>query len=65
MSCLLFCLLQRPATQARKAGLEWLVWHYIYATEFVFNVLHPREEAKTITIFDVEGKDEFFAVFSL
>ncbi len=29
--------------------------HYIYATEFCYNKLHPRETAKTITVFDVEG----------
>lgn len=46
---------QTDLAKARKAGLPWLVWHYIYATEFVFKVLQPREEAKTITIFDVTG----------
>jgi hypothetical protein len=28
----------------------------IWTTEFLFTKLHPREDAKTITIFDVEGQ---------
>lgn len=41
--------------QARAIGIDWLVWHYVYTTEFLYLKLHARESAKTITIFDVDG----------
>ena len=43
-------------SQARAIGIDWMVWHYVYTTEFLYKKLHPRETAKTITIFDVEGE---------
>jgi small-conductance mechanosensitive channel len=43
-------------TQARRIGIECLVWHYVYTMEYLYKVLHPSETKKTITIFDVNGQ---------
>jgi hypothetical protein len=42
----------------RRAGasVDTLVWHYVYMTEFLYRKLYPSETAKTITVFDVEGR---------
>lgn len=48
-------VLPMTLAQARAIGIDWLVWHYVYTTEFLYLKLHARESAKTITIFDVDG----------
>lgn len=47
---------QADLVRAKKIGVELMVWHYVYTTEYLYKYLHPSESAKTITIFDVEGE---------
>ena len=44
-----------PALTGLGITVKDLVRHYIYMTEFCFTVLNPSPEAKTITVFDVNG----------
>jgi len=46
---------QVDLAKARKVGINYLVWHYVYMTEFLYEKIHQREDAKTITVFDVQG----------
>jgi hypothetical protein len=46
----------QPRLKAAGCTVEHLVWHYIYMTEFLYKKLYPSEEAKTITVFDVQGE---------
>jgi hypothetical protein len=43
---------QVDQSRMRAAGchVPELVRHYIHSTEFLFRVLHQREDAKTITV---------------
>ncbi|GMI41868.1 hypothetical protein TrCOL_g331 [Triparma columacea] len=44
-----------PALTGLGITVSDLVRHYVYMTEFCFTVLNPSPEAKTITVFDVDG----------
>jgi len=45
-----------PALTSLNITVPDLIKHYVYMTEFCFNILNGnREDAKTITVFDVKG----------
>lgn len=44
----------QPRLRAAGCTVDMLVRHYVWCTEYLYTHLHPRETAKTITLFDVK-----------
>jgi hypothetical protein len=43
------------ALKARGLGLDELIYHYMFITEFLWTYLDPSEEGRSVTVLDVKG----------